>query len=700
VTISSEPTNWLEFLSEASKRLSASLDYHATLDSVARLTVPTLADWCDIQMLDSAGVLRRVSMIHRDPAFVALAEENYRKHPYEQHQGEGVPMPLADGRAMLIPHVTDEMLAAYARHPDELATLRVFAPKSMILLPLIARQRKLGLMVLASAESGRIYDQSDLALAQELAVRAALAVDNARLYAAEQQARAEAEAALAARIEGQRQLQAILERFEKVFRASTIAICITRISDHTFVDGNPALTELLGYSIAEMRGKTGDELNLWVQSLDRAPMMQALFTVGSVSNLEVPMRDRAGRIHDTMMSLELIDYDGAKCILSLVHEVTEHKRLHERLGRAQKMEALGRLAGGIAHDFNNLLTAIGGYSSLVLEAVPPDSPVHDRVAHIERAAKRGAALTRQLLIFGRQQVQEPKVIDLNAAVGNLLTMLRRLIDEDVQLETTFDPDAGTVEIDPAQLEQVILNLALNARDAMPEGGRLHITTGHVCSGDDAPMVRLTVQDDGVGMDEATRARIFEPFFTTKEVGKGTGLGLATVYGIVEQAGGRIVVDSEPQRGARFDVLLPRSARAPSVAPSAAGKVIGRGDGQTLLVVEDDDSVREFVCCVLRSAGYAILTARDGDEAVRAAGAHPGQLDLLLTDIVMPNRNGRSLATELRRTNPGLRVMYMSGYPGDTLERYDGIPPGDAFLQKPFSREVLLEKMADALRLRG
>ncbi|MGZ3441395.1 MAG: hybrid sensor histidine kinase/response regulator, partial [Polyangia bacterium] len=666
-----------------------------------------------------------------------------------------------------------------------------------------------------------IYDDDDLTLAAELAARAALAVDNARLYAAEQQARAEAEAALRARVESERQHHAIhehspaliyvadrdgrlvlvnreyerrtgrgsaellgrtveelalmpperaqavmandrrvmqerrpiqfestfpdrdgaactyfslkfpivddagevrgvggistdvterkraeealrrsQERFEKVFRASTIAICVTGIADGRFVDGNAALQALTGYTIAEMRGRTGDELNLWVQPPgDRSQLFEALRTVGSVSNLEVPMRDRAGRIHDTIMSLELIDLDGQPCILSLVHEVTELKRLNDRLGRVQKMEALGRLAGGIAHDFNNILTAISGYTELVLDTLPAGSDNHTRVGHIERAAARATALTQQLLVFGRQRVQESEVIDLNGTVRNLLPMLQRLIDEDVYFETTLDPEAGAVEIDPAQLEQVILNLTLNARDAMPKGGRLCISTGRATREDGPPMARLTVEDDGIGMDEATRTRIFEPFFTTKEVGSGTGLGLATVYGIVEQAGGQIAVDSQPQRGARFDVLLPRSERVPEMAPLLRDVVMQRGAGETLLVVEDDESVCEFVSFVLRSAGYDILTARDGDDAVRVAAAHAGTIDLLLTDIVMPHRNGRSLANELRGQNPGLRVMYMSGYPGDTIQRYEGIPPGDYFLQKPFTREVLFEKVADALRTR-
>jgi two-component system, cell cycle sensor histidine kinase and response regulator CckA len=812
-SMSGEAKSWLEFLSEATSRLSASLDYNVTLDSLAQLTVPQLADWCDILMLDDAGVLQRVSIVHSDPARIIAAEEHSRRYPYEQREGAGVPQPLIEG-AMLFPQVTDELLQGYARHPEELEMLRKFAPKSIMLLPLVARQRRLGLMVLASAESGRIYDANDLRLAEELAARASLAVDNARLYAAEQQARALAESALKARIDSERQMHAILdhspaliyvsdlqgrlvlvnreyekrtglsaaeligttvgdllppeqaaalaahdrqvseeklpvqfelvigdgeaarsyfslkfplvsddgevtalcgiatditarklaeqdllqskERFEKVFRASTIGIIIVRLRDSHIVDVNAATEQMSGYSHAEMVGKTTVDLGMWVNDADRVRAMAALQSAGIVRNLEAQLRDRQGRVHDVLMTIERLDLAGEPCHLSMAQDITELKQLNARLERVNKMEALGRLAGGIAHDFNNILTAINGYSRLVLDAAPPSSSMHASAIHIERAAARAAGLTQQLLVFGRQQVKEPVVVDLNAAVRNLLAMLRRLIDEDVQLQTTLDPKAGAVEVDPAQLEQVILNLTLNARDAMPHGGRLHIATAATESPEGAPMVRLTVEDTGVGIDEETRARIFEPFFTTKDVGKGTGLGLATVYGIVTQLGGRISVQSERGQGARFDVLLPRSARDATTGPAAHGAGLPRGQGQTLLVVEDDESVCEFVCLVLRGAGYLILAAGDGDEALRISAAHVGRIDLLLTDIVMPNRNGRSLAELLRASHAGLRIMYMSGYPGDTLQRYESIPAGDAFLQKPFTREELFRKVADVL----
>jgi nitrogen-specific signal transduction histidine kinase/CheY-like chemotaxis protein len=395
------------------------------------------------------------------------------------------------------------------------------------------------------------------------------------------------------------------------------------------------------------------------------------------------------------MSIEIIELDGQPCVLALTNDITELKLLEEQLRRSQKMEALGRLAGGVAHDFNNLLTAISGYASLMIEGLPASTPVRASAEHIQRAAARAASLTHQLLVFGRQQPRQPIVLDLNTTISSLLHMLRRLIGEDIRLETSLGAELGFVEADPAQIEQVVMNLALNARDAMPKGGQLHIETATDVGAGGAPWVRLSVQDGGVGMDAATRARIFEPFFTTKQPGKGTGLGLATVYGVVEQARGRIAVHSEPGRGTRFDILLPRTSARPS-RPAVPHPPAPASVGGTILVVEDDEAVSAFVTLVLQQARYTVLAATDGTQALEVAGRHSGHIDLLLTDIVMPEINGRALAHALRRTLPRLRVMYMSGYPGDTIERYGDIPSGEPFLQKPFTRELLLGRVAELL----
>jgi signal transduction histidine kinase/CheY-like chemotaxis protein len=382
------------------------------------------------------------------------------------------------------------------------------------------------------------------------------------------------------------------------------------------------------------------------------------------------------------------------------------RQSEERLRQGQKMEAVGRLAGGVAHDFNNLLTVITSYSDLLLEDLALDDPKRDDVGEIRKAAEGAAALTRQLLAFSRQQVLEPKVLDLKAIVTGTEKLLRRLIGEDVQLTTALAPDLGAVKADPVQLEQIIINLAVNARDAMPTGGRLTIEAANVEMDEvyvrsHAPArpghyVMLAMSDTGIGMDEQTKARIFEPFFTTKERGKGTGLGLATVYGIVKQAGGFIWVYSEPARGTSFKVYLPRVDEPvePAVARTATAEP-GRGT-ETVLVVEDAASVRMVTRQVLDRYGYAVLEAPNGDTALRLAVKHHGPIHLLLTDVVMPGLSGRQLAEQLAQLRPDMKVLYVSGY-GDSAVVHHGIlEAGVAYLQKPFTPESLARRVRDAL----
>ena len=367
------------------------------------------------------------------------------------------------------------------------------------------------------------------------------------------------------------------------------------------------------------------------------------------------------------------------------------RRSEEQLRQAQKMEAVGRLAGGIAHDFNNLLTVITSYGDLLLEDLAPDDSRRDDVEQIRKAAEGAAALTRQLLAFSRQQVLEPKVLDIRAIVAGTEKLLRRLIGADVQLATSLASDLGAVKADPGQLEQIIINLAVNARDAMPGGGRLTIAaTGmEEVEGRPGRWVMLAVSDTGIGMDEQTKARIFEPFFTTKESGKGTGLGLATVYGIVKQAGGFIWVDSEPGRGTSFEVYLPRVDEpvAPAITRPAPAEP-GRGT-ETVLLVEDAPAVRLVTRQVLERYGYTVLEAPTGDMALRLAAKHHGPIHLLLTDVVMPGLSGRQLAGQLSQLRAEMKVLYVSGY-ADTVES------GVAYLQKPFAPEALARRVRDVL----
>jgi signal transduction histidine kinase len=384
----------------------------------------------------------------------------------------------------------------------------------------------------------------------------------------------------------------------------------------------------------------------------------------------------------------------------LAEEAARRQRAEHLLVEAQKLEAIGRLSGGVAHDFNNLLTGISGFAELVRRELPAGTPTATDLDEIVSAARRGGELTRQLLAFARQQRIEPRLLHLEGRVQSMRKIVNRLLGDHIQLELRLAPEPWTVRMDPGQLEQVLMNLAVNARDAMPGGGRLAIITERctVTAGESAPSpelgpgdyVRLTVRDNGVGIDEAVRARIFEPFFTTKAEGRGTGLGLATCYGIVRQAGGAIAVDSAPGRGSAFHIYLPRVPGEPDPDPQAIVPAAS-GGGQVVLVVEDDLFLRALVVRLLRGMGYAPLEARDPVDAEAVARAHGGPIDLLLTDVVMPGGGGRGLAEQLRAVRPEMKVLYMSGDTGVALARQDPVTP---LLEKPFGPGELADKLRE------
>lgn len=388
-------------------------------------------------------------------------------------------------------------------------------------------------------------------------------------------------------------------------------------------------------------------------------------------------------------------------------ERRQRKRLEQHVLQLQKFEAIGRLAGGVAHDFNNLLGVILGQSEILLDR-PHDGGITRGLEMIRESARRGASLTRQLLAFGRRQILEPQVLNLNAILADVEKLLQRVIGADIELDFQMDAKIGSIKADPGQLEQVVVNLATNARDAMPEGGRLTIATANVDL-DEAyadrrivvhpgRYVQLVVSDTGYGMDRETQAHIFEPFFTTKEQGKGTGLGLATVYGIVKQSGGYIWVYSEPGHGSAFKIYLPM-VKAAAESPRSVERSEGLARGsETILVVEDDASLREVTCEFLQSSGYTVIPAESPGEALRLAELHNGPIDFLLTDVIMPKMNGRELATKLIKTRPGVKVLYVSGY-ADGIVR-DGVhgplEEGLAFLQKPYTRHVVTRKIREIL----
>ena len=389
-------------------------------------------------------------------------------------------------------------------------------------------------------------------------------------------------------------------------------------------------------------------------------------------------------------------------VMGISRDITDRKRLERQFLQSQKMEAVGQLAGGVAHDFNNLLTIISGYSEILLSTLPSDDPTRASVRAIGEAGERAAGLTRQLLAFSRQSVLEPKVLDLNAVVRETGNMLRRIIGENILLTTVLDPNLGRVKVDPGQMEQVLMNLAVNARDAMPRGGTITIETGNVerddNDGDDSRPGRhvlLTVSDTGCGMTPDVKARIFEPFFTTKGVGKGTGLGLAMVFGVVKQSGGRIDVVSEPNFGTSFRISLPAVAEPVSSPETHDGDLVVGGT-ETILLVEDDDGVRELALLVLQSRGYNVLVAGDGTDAIRVIETHRRPIDLLVTDVVMPGMDGRDLADALRPRFPRMKILFSSGYTDDTIVRHGVLHEAIAFLQKPYSPFSLAKKVRDVL----
>jgi PAS domain S-box-containing protein len=427
---------------------------------------------------------------------------------------------------------------------------------------------------------------------------------------------------------------------------------------------------------------------------------------------EFRLRHRNGSYRRILSQASLMfdEHDRPIRMLGSHVDVTDQRRLEKQLQQVQKMEALGQLAGGVAHDFNNILTVINGYTDLLLVGLPPDDPMREALLEITKAGGRSGNLTRQLLAFSRQQVLEPKVLDLNAVVGDTEKLLHRLLGEDVILTARLSPDLGRVKADPGQIEQVLINLAVNARDAMPTGGNLTIETQGVtldetyCRDfpDLAPgdYVMLAMSDTGCGMDEVTQARVFEPFFTTKAVGKGTGLGLATVHGIVKQSRGHIALYSEVGQGTTVKVYLPRVSEPLTISrPEASMRAMPNGT-ETVLLVEDEHAVRALAARVLRGCGYHVLEANHGEDAITIAGAHPGPIHLLISDVVMPHLGGRELAAQMTGRRPECKVLFLSGYTADAVIRHGVVAADFAFLQKPFTPHSLAQKVRvvlDAVR---
>ena len=660
------------FLEQAALVLSSARDFEATFRDLARLIVPTLADWCTIHLAGQDGTLRYVAGAHRDPSrdFVvrALAAYGGRAQPF----GEAVaPHRIVD--------VTEDLLRAAAADDEELKLYHALAPSSVLRLPLLVRDRVSGMLTLVQADSGRRFPPADVALAEELAQGTAVAVENVRL---------------------RRESHEADRRSRLVFEAHPQPMWIFDTDTLAFLAVNDAAVHHYGYTREEFLEMTIMDL---LPAEDTPP--PALGEAGPST-----LRGEAALAHHqrrdgTLVDMEIVSHelelDGRRARLVLATDTTDRTRaraaLHqseEQLRHAQRTEALGRIAGGVAHDFNNLLTTIRGFGEMLLLGMVPDDPRRHDVERICQAADRGALLTRQLLSFGRNQAQAPQPVNLNEVVRRMEPLIQRLVGADVSLDVRLAGGLGQVRIDPAQLEHVVVNLILNARDAMPAGGRLVIETAErrISELSRGRPVRpgryivLAVGDSGSGLHDDTGADGEEAPSLPRSV-----VGRSIVFGIVRQYGGVVRVASEPGEGTTVKVYLPRLEAGAEEDPAPGVADASRGS-ETVLVAEDEDSVRELLRKILTEFGYSVLTARHGRDAVMLAGEAAADIDLLITDVVMPEMSGRELVRTLRGRRPDLKVLYVSGYTDDEVLRRGISGQEVAFLRKPFAAEELVRRV--------
>jgi PAS domain S-box-containing protein len=670
----------LSFFAEANRILAASLDHEATMRNLARLIVPTLADWCAIHVASEQGTLKFLGAAHRDPAkdllVRALCEYGTRHPPFGKTTERG-------GYGL----VTEEVLRSNAEDAEQLKLYRALAPGSFIRVPMLARGRVAGMITLAvGPESGRTYGVDDLAFAAELAARASLSIENGRLH---------------------RHAREANERYGMLFGSNPQPMWVFDIETLAFLDVNDAALRHYGYTRDELLSMTILDI---LPPEDAPGVHHGLERTGSARGDVALIQHQ--RKDGTIVDMELVSHemelDGRRARLVLATDISERTRtraaLHqseEQLRQAQRMDAAGRLAGGVAHDFNNLLTTIRGFSDLLLRDFPEGDRRRKDVEQIRKAADRGALLTRQLLSFGRQQAPNPRPVQLNAVVGSMQGLIQRLVGADINLATELRPGLGEVRIDPGQLEQVLVNLVLNAREAMPSGGTLTIETGErQISGltrgrsvKPGRYVVLAVSDTGSGMDSDTLSHMFEPFYTSQASGTRTGLGLSIVYSIVKQHGGVVRVSSEPGLGTTVKAFFPRGEEQDESISEVPASLRGE---ETVLLVEDEDGVRELIWKTLTEHGHTVLEARHGRDALTLAAGYDQPIHLLLSDVVMPEMGAGELADQLLAERPDLRVLYISGYTSDEVVRR-GISRKDAaFIQKPFTTEELMRKVREVL----
>jgi two-component system cell cycle sensor histidine kinase/response regulator CckA len=581
------------------------------------------------------------------------------------------------GRAMLIPQKEFDRLA----QQGEVELVGSPSP-SWLGVPLKTPTETIGVLVVQHYENDNAYDTRDLEFLDSVGGHIALAIERRRSEEA-------------------------LRKSESVFRLlfSNNPLPTWVMDDETlqFIQVNEAAVKQYGYTAQQFRHMGMKDVR--AEDGAGAADMEREKAAGRYQGI-CKHRKKDGQVFEVEVTSHHFDYAGRRVRLVVAQDISERHVLEQQLRQAQKMEAVGRLAGGVAHDFNNLLMVIKGHTELLMNELPPADRTARKIAQIDRAADRAASLTKQLLAFSRMQVLQPRVINLNAVVEDMGKLVPRLIGEDIELSIRTSAQLGSIRADASQMEQIIMNLAVNARDAMPHGGRLFIETSNADL-DDAyntthPIVQagryvsLAVSDTGIGMSAETQAHIFEPFFTTKEAGKGTGLGLATVYGVVKQSGGFIWVYSEVGKGTSFKIYLPRVDQAEEKGSAANISAEAPRGAETILLAEDEQDVREVAREFLESAGYTVVEARNGSEALRLAADQSKTMDLLVTDMVMPGMTGKELAQRIQALRPGLPVIFMSGYSEQTAAENARSSGSMYLLTKPFSRSGLLRTIREAL----
>jgi PAS domain S-box-containing protein len=669
----------------------ATIDYQRLLATVAERMARLVGQGCIVALLseDQQRIIPK-SVFFEDPRLMQSAQGVLSNGPIPFGSSRLSKRLIEQRTCVLIAHCDSDTLS-YELSPENARAMQHVGVRSLLALPLEMRGGLLGVIALLRVGPDALpFDADDEAVAKNLCEHAALAISNAQLLESRQR-----------EIEERKRAEDQATRFEALIQHSGEFIAMASL------DGRVLFINQAGKKLVGVEPDV-DVTLLELPAFHTPDGLKRAEVIRAKGRYQGPGQLRhliTGELIDTQVSSFLVrDAQGEPFAFATVqHDMREMKNLEAHIRQTQRLEALGRLAGGIAHDFNNILSVILSYSTILLSELEAGSSACEDVQEIHAAGERAARLTRQLLAFSRRQLLEPRIVDLNDVVTGMEKMTRRLLGEDVVLRMALCPTLGRVRVDVGQIEQVLLNLALNARDAMQNGGVLTITTDNVLAPvkaglDEAvPAVTLSVADTGSGMDEATRQRAFEPFFTTKAKGKGTGLGLATVFGVVEQSGGRISVASEVGRGATFIIHLPRCddplpMPRSSVRPK---KSLVRGSA-TVLLVEDEAQVRKLIRAVLVAAGYRVLEAAGPLEALRECEQFSEEIHLLVTDVVMPTMSGRELAALLRRTRQQTKVLYVSGYSEDAIAEHGALDSNTVLLQKPVTPDLLLERIREIL----